>query len=226
MRAALAKILSSVARIVFLPVEIVVNGVRHVIQMLVPARNTESLDVAEDVVGEEVPAEQLQMMAAAREARKAAAEVRRSEPMRIRMAARELSEGRSVSKALFDPAVPDEAEVLDWMRDLGAFHLGLLMNATDEEIEWHLRGDRYRSIPLLPADEARAEELREANRMPDEIEWIRILIDRRKSNGDYPDGDQMDDLIAEARQLVESRARVGDHLPRRVSGGSRYDEAA
>lgn len=225
-RALISRILSSVARLVLVPVELVVNGVRTVVSMLVPARNTGALDVAEEVAMEEVPDEQLAEMAAAREARKAAAAVRRSEPQRVRLAARELMEGRPVSKALFDPAVAEEEEVLGWLQSLGAFHLGLLVNARDAEIEDHLMGKAYRGMPMLPADERRAEEEREATRMPTEIEWVQILIDRKTRAGEGPDGDQMDDLLREARDLVRTRARVGDHLPRRVSAERSYDEAA
>ncbi|WP_152048498.1 hypothetical protein [Aureimonas psammosilenae] len=226
MRALLSKILAGVARLVLVPVEIVVGGIRTVMNVLRPARNTASLDVAEDVVGEDSPDDQLAALAAAREARKAAAQVRRSEPERVRLAAKELSEGRAVSRALFDPAVAEEREVLEWLQGLGAFHLGLLINARDSEIEDHLRGDGYRGIPLLPADERRAEEEREAKRLPTEVEWCQILIDRRVRNGDSPDGDQMDDILREARDLVRTRARVGDHLPRRVNAERNYDEAA
>ncbi|WP_062233639.1 hypothetical protein [Aureimonas sp. N4] len=225
-RSIIRSALAGIARLVLVPVAVVINGVRTVIATLMPARNTGSLDVAEEVVGEDFPDEQLAEMAAAREARKAAAQVRRSEPDRVRLAARELMEGRTVSRALFDPDVAEEKEVLEWLQSLGDLHLGMLVNARDSEIEDHLRGDGYRGIPMLPADERRAEEDREAKRLPTEIEWVQILIDKRTRNGDSPDGDQMDDLLREARDLVRTRARIGDDLPRRVSAERSYDEAA
>lgn len=215
--------LAGIAKLVVVPVEMMINGVRVVMNVLRPARNTESFDEAAAVAAEEDASDVVAALNAAKASR--APTPRPSEPDRVRSAARDLRYGRDVSKLDFDPANPDEAEVATWLRSLDALHLGHLVNATDREIEEHLAGHACLPMPMLPFDEQRAEARREEKRPLDRHEWLLELMRRRAAEVGEVDEDEEDALRAQARELAAANATLEDYKPSPVRD-ERYDEAA
>lgn len=210
-RSILRAALAGIAKLVLVPVEIVAAGVRSIVHMLVPARNTGLDDAAEVAIVEE-GADDAQ--GALQTIKASKAHVRRPQTDRIRSAAADLRGHRPVSAGLLDPSRAAEAEILEWLMTLDDLQLGMIVKAHDSEIADHIRGDKKLRMPMPKKFEIEVEARREASRPLTRTEWVRELMRLAAEEGNEDLGpDDLDAFTDEADALVEARATLSDYRP-------------
>lgn len=202
LRSIISAVLRGIARMVVVTSEAIINGVRTIVTSLIPARNLESSELADAYISEEQTPPVMPVAATA-------TRLRPSEAERVRQAAVELRAGRRIQPSLLDPQKSAELEVLGWLADRDDLQLGMIARAGDDDISRHLDGEKRLRMPLLPAAEARAEELREARRPANTEQWMRELMRLEAENGnDDPD---VDSLLAEAQRLADAGCCIADY---------------
>ncbi|GGD43875.1 hypothetical protein [Aureimonas glaciei] len=210
MRKLLGRILQGLATLVLVPVEMVINGIRTIVSVLTPARNQQSYDDALQVFTEENSADAMAAMAKAKQSGSAR---KPTEFDRIRSAASERGYGRAIPPHLLDPSRPAERQLIEWLMPLDKLHLTHIANASDRMLRLHLSGKSSIAVPLLPVMQAVVEQKKAASAPLTKIEWVRELIRRAAESGSDPDGDMLDELLAQADDLAARNATLEDYPP-------------